>query len=99
MTSVDPSGPCETCGLYHDSRDGPDAPRIRSGHDQHAHCAAEIARLRESLNSEIAECIRLRKIEEAAREYLDTDGSGALYDAGRMLIARRALRATLGSER
>ena len=41
------------------------------------------------------EITRLRRIEEAARLYLDTDGSGALYDAHLMLIARAALRAAI----
>jgi hypothetical protein len=52
----------------------------------------EIARLNETLNSEIAECVRLRAIEEAARAVVEY--YGPYYEGD----AAEALRAALGEK-
>lgn len=52
---TDATGPCETCGLYHDHRDGAQADPMRSlRHSPHLHCAATIATLRAALDGLIA---------------------------------------------
>jgi hypothetical protein len=52
---TDPTGPCETCGLFHDSRDGSTDDPVRSlRHDPHAHCAATIATIRAALDGLVA---------------------------------------------
>jgi hypothetical protein len=69
-------------------------------HEGRLENAAEIARLNETLNSEIAECVRLRAIEEAARA-LERHGFLDLvsHTSEEGWEAATALRAALEAER
>jgi hypothetical protein len=80
-----------------DTRPRSDSDIVRAAYDRldavNIDQEVEIARLNETLNSEIAECVRLRAIEEAARALCQT--YGPYYEGD----AAEALRAALGSER